>query len=49
MLKKEEGEEIKMRHDEREKIFCKPQVVIGCIVWIVVLTFSSLCGSLYLS
>jgi hypothetical protein len=30
--KKEEGEKIKVRHDERKKFLCKPQVVIVCIV-----------------
>jgi hypothetical protein len=32
MLKKEEGEEIKVRHDESKIFLCKPQVVIVCIV-----------------
>jgi hypothetical protein len=30
--KKEEGEEIKVRHDESKKFLCKPQVVIVCNV-----------------
>jgi ribosomal protein L25 (general stress protein Ctc) len=29
--KKEEGEEIKVRHDECKKFLCKPQAVIVCI------------------
>jgi hypothetical protein len=28
-------------YDERKKFLCKPQVVIVCIVWIVVLIFPS--------
>jgi hypothetical protein len=30
--KKEKEEEINVRHDERKKFLCKPQVVIVCIV-----------------
>jgi hypothetical protein len=30
--KKEKGEKIKVRHDERKKFLCKPQVVIICTV-----------------
>jgi hypothetical protein len=30
--KKEEKEEIKVRHDERKKFLCKPPAVIVCIV-----------------
>jgi hypothetical protein len=30
--KKEEGERIKLRHDERKKFLCKPHIVIVCIV-----------------
>ena len=30
--KKEEKEEIKVRHDEKKKFLCKPQVVIVFIV-----------------
>jgi hypothetical protein len=30
--KKEEGEEIKVKYDERKKFLYKPQVVIVCIV-----------------
>jgi hypothetical protein len=30
--KKEEGEEIKVRLDERKKLIYKPQIVIVCIV-----------------
>ena len=30
--KKEEGEEINVRHDEKKKVLCKPRVVIVCIL-----------------
>jgi hypothetical protein len=46
--KKEEGEKIKLKYDERKKFLYKPQSVIVCIVYIVVSTFPSLCGSFYL-
>jgi hypothetical protein len=32
ILKKEEGEEIKVRHDERKKFLYKSRAVIVCIV-----------------
>jgi hypothetical protein len=46
--KKEEGEKIKLKYDERKKFLYKSQSVIVCIVYIIVSTFPSLRGSFYL-
>jgi hypothetical protein len=46
--KKEEGEKIKLKYDERKKFLYKPRSVIVYIVCIVVSIFPNLCGSFYL-
>jgi hypothetical protein len=48
LKKKEEGEKIKLKYDERKKFLYKPQSVIVYIICIVVSTFPSLYRSFYL-